>query len=176
MNFLKEVLDFILKGADMKWQLILTVLIVFFGSHSSFAESSKAYEATPNDKALILEAIKAKDHSYSPYSQYRVGAALRTKQGNIYRGTNVENASYGLTICAERCAIFSAVAASEREFEALALVTRDGGFPCGACRQVLNEFNPNMIVLSSDFTGKKIVKYRLCDLLKEAFGPQNLEK
>jgi cytidine deaminase len=160
----------------MKWQLFLKLFLVFFGTALFSQEISKDTEVSPNDKALILEAIKAKDFSYSPYSKYRVGAAIRTKQGNIYRVTNIENASYGLTICAERCAVFSAVALGDKEIDILALVTKDGGMPCGACRQVLNEFNPNMVVLSSDFSGKKIVKYHLNDLLLEAFGPKNLEK
>ncbi len=92
--------------------------------------------------ALITEARAALLNSYAPYSEFRVGAALRTRSGKVYRGVNVENASLGLSICAERVAIFTAVAAGEKEFDAIAIVTRADSPtpPCGACRQVMLEF------------------------------------
>ena len=99
------------------------------------------------DTELVLAAQAVRAHSYSPYSKYAVGAAVRGTSGEIYSGVNVENAAYPLTICAERAAIFAAVAQGERSFTALAVVTANGGTPCGACRQVLAEFHvPTVIV------------------------------
>ena len=99
------------------------------------------------DTALISAACEARQHAFVPYSQYRVGAAVRTAQGHIFRGCNVENKSYSLTICAERAAIFNAIQAGEQDFEALAIATEDGATPCGACRQVLAEFAPDLSIL-----------------------------
>ncbi|PID80736.1 cytidine deaminase [bacterium DOLJORAL78_65_58] len=104
-----------------------------------------------NDKTreLIRQAAAARLNSHSPYSGFRVGAALRTRGGRIFTGTNVENASFGLSNCAERTAIFTAVTAGERDFEAIAIVA-DGvqpTAPCGACRQVLVEFGLDMEVI-----------------------------
>ena len=93
---------------------------------------------------LIFVAKKAMERAYTPYSNYQVGAALLCTDGTVFKGCNVENASYGLTNCAERTAIFSAVAAGKKEFKALAIVASGEAvpFPCGACRQVLAEFCP----------------------------------
>ena len=99
------------------------------------------------DTALISAACEARQHAFVPYSQYRVGAAVRTAQGHIFRGCNVENKSYSLTICAERAAVFNAIQAGEQDFEALAIATEDGAAPCGACRQVLAEFAPDLSIL-----------------------------
>ena len=99
------------------------------------------------DTALISAACEARQHAFVPYSQYRVGAAVRTAQGHIFRGCNVENKSYSLTICAERAAVFNAIQAGEQDFEALAIATEDGATPCGACRQVLAEFAPDLSIL-----------------------------
>ena len=100
---------------------------------------------------LVKNALSARKNSYSPYSKYKVGSAIKCPDGKIYSGTNVENASYGMTICAERSAIFSAVSEGKREFDSIVVITKDGkGFPCGGCRQVLNEFNPNMQVILAD--------------------------
>ncbi|MEK7241673.1 MAG: cytidine deaminase, partial [Planctomycetota bacterium] len=98
-------------------------------------------------KELIKKAIEAREKSYSPYSHFKVGAALKTTSGKVYAGTNVENASYGLTVCAERVAVYKAVSEGEREFEALAVFTEADELtpPCGACRQVLWEFSKNLI-------------------------------
>lgn len=127
-------------------------------------------------KNLVAAAIKARSLAYAPYSHYFVGAALLTKQEEIVSGSNVENASYGLSLCAERTAIFKAVTNGQREFTAIAVVTKDGGFSCGACRQVLNEFNPNILVIVANGEGKILKEANLNELLPYAFGPTNLKK
>lgn len=91
------------------------------------------------DEELVRIAGLARQRAYAPYSNYKVGAALRTKRGKVTTGANVENASYGLTICAERAALFSAVNAGDRAFESLAVIASDLPRPCGACLQVLSE-------------------------------------
>jgi cytidine deaminase len=108
-----------------------------------------------NDQALIQTAITARQQAYAPYSSFQVGAALLAKDGRVFTGCNVENLSYGLTICAERNAIFSAVAAGVREFAAIAITadTREPISPCGACRQVMAEFG-DLKVLSATLDGK----------------------
>lgn len=123
---------------------------------------------------LVGKAVEAQKLAYAPYSNYHVGAALLTSSGTIHTGCNVENASYGLTICAERTAVFKLISSGGREIEAVAVVTRDGGSPCGACRQVLNEFNPNMVVVTADEEGNIHGQYLLNELLPGAFGPANL--
>lgn len=125
-------------------------------------------------EALIQRAIEARKSSYSPYSNYSVGAALITASGKFFSGCNVENASYGLANCAERTAVFKAVSEGERDILAIAVVTKDGGTPCGACRQVLNEFNPKMHVIFADNNGRVHGEYTLDQLLPGAFGPHNL--
>jgi len=102
-----------------------------------------------------------------------VGAALLTASGKVYTGCNVENASYGLTICAERSAAIKAVCDGERKFVALAVVTENGDTPCGACRQVLVEFGPDMRILVADASGNYRM-YALRDLLLDFFGPSQL--
>jgi len=99
---------------------------------------------------LIKRAREAQMNSYSPYSGFAVGAALLTKNGKIFTGTNIENASYGLTVCAERIAVFTAIAGGERDFETIAVCASGKGFvyPCGACLQVLLEFSPDIEVLA----------------------------
>ena len=97
--------------------------------------------------AIIQAAIDARQRAYAKYSGYQVGAALLSSSGEIITGCNVENASYGLTLCAERVAIGSAVAQGLREFSAIAIATADGSAPCGACRQVLAEFSPDLPIL-----------------------------
>lgn len=134
---------------------------------------TKAY-STHNDE-LLLKAQEAMSRAYAPYSTYCVGAALLTKEGEIIQGCNVENASYGLTLCAERAAVMNAISQGFREFSAIAIVTRDGGTPCGACRQVLNEFNPHMLIITLDETGHVTFEGPLHVLLPEAFGPHNLD-
>jgi cytidine deaminase len=124
---------------------------------------------------LSAKALEGQKNAYAPYSHYNVGAALMTKSGKIYSGCNVENASYGLANCAERTAVFKAVSSGDREIEAIVVVTRDGGMPCGACRQVLNEFNPKMIVVTIDENQKVHHESTLDQLLPYAFGPANLK-
>jgi cytidine deaminase len=127
---------------------------------------------TPEE--LIDTAKKARKKAYAPYSHYKVGAALLGKSGKVYTGCNVENASYGHTVCAERTAVLKAVSEGETEFEAVAVVTKNGGSPCGACRQVLSEFAPALIVYIADKDGE----YRtttLKKLLPDSFTPAHLE-
>jgi len=126
------------------------------------------------DRDLIAAALKARKESYSPYSKFPVGAALLSRSGKVYVGTNVENASYGLTICAERVAMGAAVTAGEREFETIAVVVKGGGSPCGACRQVLSEFAPDLRVLLADEEGVLVNERTMKELLPAAFGPKSL--
>lgn len=125
--------------------------------------------------ALVQAALEARQGSYSPYSAYPVGAALLTSSGEIYRGANVENAVFPVSICAERVAAFKAVSQEDREFKAIAVVTRDGGTPCGACRQVLSEFGLNAVVYIADENGQVLQETTVSELLPGAFGPQNLK-
>lgn len=127
-------------------------------------------------RRLEKAARQAAKASYSPYSKFRVGAAILTGSGKVYTGTNVENASYGLCNCAERTAIFTAVAAGERTVRAVAVYTptREATSPCGACRQVINEFGPEALVISV-CDGKDRIETTLDRLLPDAFGPKNLQ-
>ena len=122
---------------------------------------------------LLQQAIKAMDNAYTPYSHYKVGAALLTTDGKIYRGCNIENASYTPSVCAERTAVFKAVSEGDRNFRAIAVATVNGGAPCGVCRQVLREFAPNITVILGDVEGNYEV-LTLADLLPHSFGPENL--
>lgn len=122
---------------------------------------------------LIDLAAKARERAYAPYSNYAVGAALRGKSGRVYTGCNVENAVYSLTICAERNALFKAVSEGERDFVALAVVTANGGSPCGSCRQVLAEFGQDLPVLIA-IPGKLVAIRTVAELLPRAFGPCDL--
>lgn len=124
---------------------------------------------------LVSRAIAARRQAYVPYSSFPVGAALLTKSGKIYTGCNIENASYGLTVCAERVAIWKAVSEGETEFSGLAVATSIGGSPCGACRQVMAEFAPDMPVLIADLSGR-FAAYSVADLLPLAFGPEHLQQ
>lgn len=126
--------------------------------------------AEPDARALMAEAVAARKGSHSPYSRFAVGAALLTASGKVFRGANVENASFGLTCCAERTAVFAAVNAGEREFVALAVTAREGqgAPPCGACRQVMAEFAPDLMVYWRDRRGR-ILKKRLGALLPDQF-------
>lgn len=125
-------------------------------------------------KELIQIAIDARNKSYSPYSHYPVGAALRTKSGKTYIGANIENSSFPVTVCAERTAIFQAVLDGERDFEAIAVATENGGSPCGACRQVMAEFSLDMLVIIVDAQGKIIDERTVIELLPLAFTPRDL--
>ena len=127
-------------------------------------------------KALIKIANEARRQAYVPYSNYRVGAALRTTDGRIFTGVNVENAAYPTSICAERVAVFKAVSEGEQRFEAIAVVTDNGGSPCGACRQVLAEFGLDTLVLIADGRGRLIQETTVAGLLPDAFTPADLDK
>lgn len=133
--------------------------------------SSQGRSLRPADEArLIRKAIAARRQAYAPYSHYRVGAALLTRSGKVYAGCNVENASFGLTVCAERVALLAAAAAGERDVVALAVVTANGGSPCGACRQVLSEFGrDDTIVLIADARGRSRLKLTMDELLPARF-------
>jgi len=130
----------------------------------------------PSPQEMMDLAEKARKLAYAPYSKYQVGAALLTKSGKIYLGCNVENASYGLTVCGERVAVFKAISEGETEFEALAIATpsRRGNGPCGSCRQVLREFCNDLTIYVRK-EGDKILSFQLTDLLPKSFGPQNLD-
>jgi cytidine deaminase len=125
---------------------------------------------------LIKMAVEARQRAYAPYSNYWVGAALMTSSGRFFTGCNVENASYPNGLCAERVAVFKAVSEGEREFVAIAVVTGNGGTPCGACRQVLAEFGLDTLVLIADADGSLKQETRLDELLPGAFGPGDLGK
>lgn len=125
-------------------------------------------------KKLIQAAQEARKWAYAPYSGYAVGAALLTASGRVYDGVNVENAAYPTGTCAERVAVFKAVSEGERQFEAIAVVTANGGAPCGACRQVLAEFGLETIVLLADADGQLVQETSVADLLPTAFQPQHL--
>ncbi|MEO5957643.1 MAG: cytidine deaminase [Opitutaceae bacterium] len=128
-------------------------------------------------RRLEIAARAAAKASYSPYSGFRVGAAVLTGSGKIYAGCNVENASYGLCHCAERTALFTAVAAGEREIEAVAVYTPTPAptMPCGACRQAINEFGSGALVIAICDSARRVER-SLSALLPEAFGPANLLK
>jgi cytidine deaminase len=121
---------------------------------------------------LITAATAVRDNAYAKYSHFHVGAALLTAGGQIYLGCNVENISYGLTICAERFAIGAMIAAGEREPMAIAIVTKGGGTPCGACRQVLAEFAPSLPVLLVDADTGAVVETDLGKLLPSQFASE----
>ena len=124
---------------------------------------------------LIEQALLARTRAYAPYSNYLVGAAVLTQGGNVILGCNVENASYGATICAERAALTAAIALGHTSFTAIAVVTKDGGSPCGICRQVMAELGPEMIVYIADAHGQ----YRTTsvrDLLPDLFTSESLTR
>lgn len=127
-------------------------------------------------QGLVACAQAARRWAYAPYSGYRVGAALLTTSGRIYEGVNVESAAYPTTICAERVAVYNAVSQGERQFTAIAVVTANGGSPCGSCRQVLAEFGLETLVLIANEDGKLLQELSVGDLLPLAFEPQHLVK
>lgn len=124
---------------------------------------------------LVARANEVRRHAYAPYSKYPVGAALRTKSGKVFTGVNVENAAYPTTMCAERTAVFKAVSEGEREFDAIAVVTDNGGSPCGSCRQVLAEFGLDTVVLVANGEGELLQETTVKDLLPGAFTPEDLK-
>ena len=120
---------------------------------------------------LISEAKKARENAVAPFSKYKVGAALITKGGKVYRGCNVENSTYGLTVCAERVALLTALAAGDREFTAIAVVTQsdEPGTPCGPCRQLMWEYCGDIDVTIANLAGKRI-DYKLSTLFPHPFS------
>ncbi|MBQ1257126.1 MAG: rRNA maturation RNase YbeY [Clostridia bacterium] len=133
-------------------------------------------ESPVTDEMLKSLAIEALDYSYSPYSRFRVGACLLSEDGRTFKGANFENASYGATICAERCAVSNALMAGARKFTKIAITTDEGyAWPCGICRQVLNEFKDGDMVI---MVGGKNTPWKtkmLSELLPESFGPEDLD-
>ena len=126
--------------------------------------------------AMKQSAAEAARHAYAPYSRFAVGAAVLSADGRIHTGANVENASFGLSICAERNAIFRAVADGARRIDAIVVYTPTAGAtpPCGACRQVLAEFGADALVVCCSDDAAAERHYRLAELLPEAFGPQHI--
>jgi homotetrameric cytidine deaminase/rRNA maturation RNase YbeY len=124
------------------------------------------------ENTLLSLAREAMRNSYSPYSSYPVGAALHCIDGRIFTGCNIENASFGLTNCAERTAVFKAVSEGARGFDIIAIAANTKPWPCGACRQVLNEFSPDIRVLVT-WDGH-VEEKPLCELLPEGFGPDSM--
>ncbi len=121
---------------------------------------------------LIIHAKSAMEKAYTPYSGFKVGAALLTEEGEIYTGCNIENLSYGATVCAERTAIFKAVSEGKTVFKKLAVVSSQGDktFPCGICRQVMQEFMPNGEIIVSD--DNSIAIYKVSELLPHSFNSE----
>ncbi|MCO6450178.1 MAG: cytidine deaminase [Caldilineales bacterium] len=122
---------------------------------------------------LLDAAVAAREKAYVPYSNYRVGAALLLEDGRVITGCNVENAAYPAGLCAERVAIFKAVSEGRMKFRALAVVTANGGSPCGMCRQVMREFAPDMPVFIADVSGN-VRRTSVSELLPDSFGPEDL--
>ena len=125
---------------------------------------------------LLAAARRARERAYAPYSNFAVGAAVLCADGRVFAGCNIENAAYGPTVCAERVAMFSAVAAGCRQIEAIAVVGPGGGplTPCGTCRQVMWELAPNAVVLMEGGDGDGVTA-TVEELLPSAFGPRNLQ-
>ncbi|HHX66278.1 MAG TPA: cytidine deaminase [Chloroflexi bacterium] len=138
-------------------------------------ETLRREDLSPEWRALLAASLEARDHAYAPYSNFAVGAAVRTDSGRIFAGCNIENASFGLTVCAERVAIFKAVCQGESRIVAMAVSTEGGATPCGACRQVMAEFAADMPVLLSDVSGH-LRMTSLRDLLPDAFSSLELSQ
>ena len=126
-------------------------------------------------RALVDLANEARRRAYTPYSNFPVGAALRTRSGRIFTGCNIENAAYPASMCAERIAIFKAISEGEKEFEVIAVVTPSGGTPCGSCRQVMAEFGLDTVVLVANGGGNLVQETTVAGLLPGAFTPKDLK-
>ncbi len=124
---------------------------------------------------LISKAFEGKEKAYTPYSNFNVGAAVLAEDNKIYKGCNIEIASYGPTLCGERTAIFKAISEGNRKIKAIAIVgDEDFTYPCGVCRQVMREFGQDLrIIIAKSLDEYKI--YSLADLLPHSFGPENLK-
>ena len=126
---------------------------------------------------LIRKANEAREQAYAPYSRYQVGAAVLTADGQVFTGCNIENAAYPSSLCAERVAIFKAVSEGHRQLRAIAVVTSNGGSPCGGCRQVMREFGGKQLtVLIADGSGTLLEEFTLDELLPRSFGPEELPR
>ncbi len=133
---------------------------------------------TNEERAILISAAsRARENAHAPYSQFRVGAALRANSGRIFTGCNIENSSFGLTVCAERVAVFKALSEGERRFDAIAVVADTERLtpPCGACRQILWEFCRDAEVVLANLSGQ-ITMRRVSDLLPDAFDASFIEK
>ena len=138
-----------------------------------------------NEKDLIREAFSARQSAYAPYSEFKVGAAILCNDNTVISGANIENASYGAAICAERCAVVKAVSEGKKNFEAIAICggnekeidkLSDYAYPCGICRQVLREFvDPQTFIVIIAKSTDEYKKFTLSQLLPESFGPDNLK-
>jgi cytidine deaminase len=134
-------------------------------------------ENTMDEKKLLEEAVKAREFAYVPYSKFKVGAALKAKDGKVFHGCNIENASYGMTNCAERTALFSAYSEGVTQFDTLVVVadTDRPVPPCGACRQVISELcDPEMEVILTNIKGD-VQRFLVKELLPGAFSPNDLK-
>jgi cytidine deaminase len=123
---------------------------------------------------LVRRAREVRRRAYAPYSRYAVGAALLAENGEVFEGVNVENAAYPAGICAERAALFHALIHGQQRFQAIAVVSRNGGSPCGSCRQVLSEFGTEILVLIADEHGEIMRRMTVAELLPASFGPTDL--
>ncbi len=130
-----------------------------------------------NNKTLIEKAFEAKQASLSPYSKFRVGAALLTEDEKIYLGCNVENSTYGLTLCAERTAIFKAITEGDRKFKAIAITSDSPDYitPCGACRQIIYDLCGEIDIICTNIKGEYKI-FKTSELLPHAFGDEDLNK
>lgn len=145
-----------------------------YAPRSNGSEDDMDIQLTSSERELLDMARSALGNAYAPYSHYRVGACILSRDGAHYCGCNVENASFGLTLCAERGAVMAAVAAGARDFERIAICSEGSmPWPCGACRQVLREFAPDMEVLVEDGQGH-VQRASLNELLPLSFGPDSL--
>lgn len=151
-----------------------TLIIVPLAANNHYIQKTGLSVGPVTDEDLIRSSIEAQKYSYSPYSHFKVGAALLTVNGTVYSGTNVENAAYGPTICAEQTALLKAVSEGEQKFSAIAITSSGGNFtyPCGLCRQVLSEFGPEIRVIV--FNGTTMETTTVRDLLPDSFGPADL--
>ena len=126
---------------------------------------------------LIRKANEAREQAYAPYSRYQVGAAVLTADGQVFTGCNIENAAFPSSLCAERVAIFKAVSEGHRQLRAIAVLTSNGGSPCGGCRQVMREFGgKQLVVLIADGSGTLLEEFTLDELLPRSFGPEELPR
>ena len=159
----------------MRKYILFSFVLLLFGCNT---QNEKPIEKHIDGwkETLVQTAVKARKNAYCPYSHFQVGSALLTEDGEIFSGVNIENAAYSITNCAERTALFTSVAAGHQKIKAIAISAKGIASPCGACRQALNEFNPDMIVILTNENGTHTKETTLSQLLSYAFGPKNLEQ